>query len=378
MPLATRDLLLQLALILMVIAFLTELAANVAANMARLHIHAGFRFLQQPAGFDIAQTLISYSQSATYLRVFWVALLNTILVSAAAIAGASVLGLAVALARLSTNPLLSLVAGAYVEAGRNIPLLLQLFFWYFAVLVPLPLPRRSLTLLGIVFLNKRGLFLPVPVLQTGFSVFAASAIIGVGAALALAIHAHRRRINAGRRARQHLLLAIIPLAIVVCVAWIMRPVTWDIPAKGVFNVTGGIVLIPEFVALAIGLAIYGSAFVAELVRAGILAVGRGQTDAAQALGLSRARIYASVVIPQAMRIIVPPLTSEYTSLIKNSSLAAAIGYPDLMMIFGGTVLNQTGQPLETMVMTMASYLALCIIVSRIGQSVNRRLLRAAL
>ncbi len=364
---------LQGGLVVVVLLMAADLASNIATNMARLKLHVGFGFLGQPAGFDIAQSLIAFPASATYLRAFWVALLNTVLISAVAIMGATLVGLIVALARFSSNPLLALLARAYVEAGRNIPLLLQLFFWYFAVLGPLPLPRASLQLFGVVFLNKRGLFLPAPVAQADWPTFGVVAVIGVGAALALTHWAHRRRLSTGRSSLGFWMAAAVSVGAVVLAGWFLRPIRWDVPQVGAFNVLGGISIIPEFVAMATGMTIYGSAFVAELIRGGILTVGSGQTEAGLALGLSRARIYASIVIPQALRAVMLPLTGQYITLMKNSSLAAAIGYPDLMMIFAGTVLNQTGQPLVTMAMTMASYLALAVAISLTGQWLNRRL-----
>ncbi len=355
------------------LAVAADVASNIAANMARLKLHIGFGFLGQPAGFDIAQSLIAFPPGATYLRAFWAALLNTVLISAVAIVGATLIGLIVALARFSTNPLLALLARAYVEAGRNIPLLLQLFFWYFAVLGPLPLPRASLRLFGVVFLNKRGLFLPAPLAQPDWPAFAAVAVIGIGAAAVLAYLARRQRVLTGEPSHWPRLAAALCLGGVIVAGWVLQPFRWDMPQVGPFNVSGGISIIPEFVAMAIGMTIYGSAFVAELIRGGILTVGAGQTEAGRALGLSRARIYASIVVPQALRAVMLPLTGQYITLMKNSSLAAAIGYPDLMMIFAGTVLNQTGQPLETMAMTMASYLALAVAISLTGQWLDRRL-----
>jgi general L-amino acid transport system permease protein len=372
-PLDPSALIIQAGLILATLAAISEVAANVAANMARLKLHIGFGFLSQQAGFDIAQSIISFPANATYLRAFWAALLNTILLSAVAIAGATLLGLMVALARFSTNPLLILLARAYVEAGRNIPLLLQLFFWYFAVLGVLPLPRNSLRLLGVVFLNRRGLFLPGPLVQPDWPIFAAIALLGIATAGALASQAHRHRLLSGQSSPAPWIGAAACLICVGLAGWVLRPARWDVPHIGSFNVFGGIAVIPEFVAMAIGLTIYGSAFIAELIRAGILTVAKGQTEAGLALGLSPGRIYTSIVIPQAFRVIVLPLTGQYITLMKNSSLAAAIGYPDLMMIFAGTVLNQTGQPLETMAMTMAAYLALSLTLSLIGQSLDYRM-----
>lgn len=364
---------LQASLILVVLAIVADVSSNVATNLARLKLHIGFGFLAQPAGFDIAQSLIAFPANATYLRAFWAALLNTVLISAVAIVGATLIGLIVALARLSTNPLLALLARAYVEAGRNIPLLLQLFFWYFAVLGPLPLPRTSLTLFSVAFLNKRGLFLPAPVPQPDWLAWLAFAVIGIAAAVVLAHRAHQRRLLTGRSSPALRSGALLCVAAVVLAYWLLQPFGWDTPRIGPFNVTGGLSIIPEFVAMAIGMTIYGSAFVAELIRGGILTVGPGQTEAGLTLGLSRARIYASIVIPQALRAVMLPLTGQYITLMKNSSLAAAIGYPDLMMIFAGTVLNQTGQPLETMAMTMASYLMLAVAISLAGQWLDRRM-----
>lgn len=347
---------------------------NLVNNVERLNLHLGFGFLSRTAGFEIAQTPIPYPVDATYFRAFVVAFLNTVLISAIAIVCATILGFFVALARLSSNPLLSGVALAYVEAIRNIPLLLQLFTWYFAVLGPLPLPRDSLSLFGLVFLNKRGLSFPAPMAQPGLPLFAGVAVLSLAAAIQLLRRAKRHRVDTGQTSRKFWIAGLVCLGLPLAVAALAGPpVSWDVPRPGSLNISGGASLIPEFVAMAVGMSVYGSAFIAEIIRGGIATVRRGQTEAGLALGLSCRKIYTHIVIPQAMRAVVPPLCGQYISLLKNSSLAAAIGYPDLMLIFAGTALNQTGQPLETMGMTMASYLLLSLGVSSIANVVNRRM-----
>lgn len=364
----------QACLLLALVLFAVFLLNNLATNVGRLNLHLGFGFLSRTAGFEIAQTPIPYPADATYFRAFVIAFLNTVLISAIAILCATILGFVIALARLSSNPLLSGLALTYVEAIRNIPLLLQLFTWYFAVLGPLPLPRDSLSLFGLVFLNKRGLSFPAPVAMPGLPLFAAVTLASLGAALLLVRRARRYRIDTGHRSRKTWTAALFFIGLPFVVAALFGlPLAWDEPRPGNFNISGGASLIPEFVAMAIGMSVYGSAFVAEIIRGGIATVRHGQTEAGLALGLSRWTIYVHIVIPQAMRAVVPPLCGQYISLLKNSSLAAAIGYPDLMLIFAGTALNQTAQPLEIMAMTMASYLSLSLGISSIANVVNRRM-----
>ncbi|MEP9373481.1 ABC transporter permease subunit [Mesorhizobium sp. KR1-2] len=363
----------QVGLIAAVAIFVAFIVANLSANLERLNIAVGFGFLQRTAGFDIAQSLIPYPPSATYLRAFLAAFANTVLLAVVSISAATVLGLFIALARMSTNPLLSLVALGYIEAVRNIPLLLQLFFWYFSVLGPLPLPRQSFDLFGLVFLNKRGLSLPAPVAGPGFSVFLFVAAAALLAAWFLFRRARLNRIRSGRSSIALLATAIACIAVPLLHVLLGSPVSWEIPELRGLNLAGGVVVIPEFVAMAIGMTVYGSAFIAELIRGGVMTVGKGQTEAGMALGLSRARIYSKIIIPQVFRAIVPPLTGQYITLLKNSSLAAAIGYPDLMLIVAGTTLNQTGQPVEVMAIAMASYLLLNVLISLGGNVVNKRM-----
>ena len=368
-----RSFLIQLAVLIAILAFFTWIARNVVANIARLNINTGFSFLARPAGFEIAQKLIDIGESATYLDVFIVALLNTVVLTAIAIVFATLLGFVIGIARLSSNQLVAGVAAAYVEIVRNVPLLLQLFYWYFAVLRPLPNPRQSLNFFDIAFLNKRGLFLPYPVFQPGFTALAWTIATMVAVALALAWLNARHRARTGTTL--HSLRVIVPLLLLppVAVAWLTGfPLTWDVPALSGFNFAGGMTVIPEFVAMAIALSLYGAAYIAEIVRSGIRAVPAGQIDAARAVGLKRHAINRFIVIPQALRVMLPPLGTQYIVLLKNSSLAAAIAYPDLMLVFAGTVLNQTGQPLEVMLVTMASYALIGLAIGAAINVLNRR------
>jgi general L-amino acid transport system permease protein len=338
---------------------------NAADNLARAHIASGFGFWNNSAGFDISQTLIAYSAStSTFGRAFWVGLLNTLLVAGLGIVLATALGFTIGIARLSRNWLVARLAGGYVELIRNIPLLLQLLFWYNAVLKALPELRSSLALPIGGFLNNRGLFLPRPVFAPGFVAVVAALLVGIVAAMALHIWARRRRERTGAPAPvgwwTAALIVGLPLAVFALAGF---PLAFEPPQMSRFNVIGGLEILPEFAALVLALSVYTAAFIAEVVRAGILAVSPGQTEAAQALGLRSGATLRLVVVPQAMRVIVPPLTSQYLNLIKNSSLAVAIGYPDLVQVFAGSVLNITGQAVEVIAITMAVYLTISLVTS---------------
>jgi general L-amino acid transport system permease protein len=357
------------------IAFLVYAAYNNAVeNLERAQIASGFGFWDNIAGFDISQTLISYSQTSTYGRAFWVGLLNTLLVASLGIVLATILGFLIGVARLSRNLLVSRLAGAYVELIRNIPLLLQLYFWYNAVLKALPGIRNSISVIGGGFLNNRGLFLPKPEFGADFAVVHVALGAGVIAAFVFCFWAKRRQEQTGAQAPvvTVALTLVVGLPLLAFLASGM-PVSFVFPRMGRFNISGGVEILPEFVALLLGLVIYTAAFIAEVVRAGILAVSRGQTEAAAALGLRRGPALRLVVIPQAMRVIVPPLTNQYLNLTKNSSLAVAIGYPDLVQVFTGTVLNQTGQAVEVVAVTMAVYLTISLVTSLAMNWYNARI-----
>ena len=364
------------AILCAIILFLAYSAfQNAADNLARARIASGFDFWNNTAGFDISQTLIAYSpQVSSYGRAFWVGLLNTLLVAAIGIVLATILGFIVGIARLSRNYLVSRIAAGYVEVIRNLPLLLQLLFWYNAVLRALPDVRESATIPGGVLLNNRGLFLPQASLNRGGLALLIAFILAIVGSIAYRYWARRRQARTGAQPRVFLVTVacLIGLPLLVVLTGQVS-LSFSYPELGRFNIRGGVEVLPEFVALVFGLVTYTAAFIAEVVRAGILAVSRGQTEAAHAVGLRSGPTLRLVVIPQAMRVIIPPLTSQYLNLTKNSSLAVAIGYPDLVQVFTGTVLNQTGQAVEVVVITMAVYLTISLVTSLLMNLYNARM-----
>jgi general L-amino acid transport system permease protein len=362
-------------LLVAVLAFAAYwVVTNVADNLRRQGIASGFDFLGRTSGFDVSQSLIEYSNTSTYGRAFWVGLLNTLLVAALGIVLATVLGFVIGIARLSSNWLIARLATGYVELVRNVPLLLQLFFWYYAVLKNLPSPRQSYALPGGAYFNVRGLYLPVPVPRAGFGWVAAAFLAGLAGTIALRRWARRRQELTGERFPVVWagLAAILGLPLLVFLL-AGRPLALDFPRLAGFNFVGGLPILPELMALLLGLTIYTASFIAEIVRGGILGVPKGQSEAAHALGLSRAQALRLVVIPQAARIVIPQLTSQYLNLTKNSSLAVAIGYPDFVSVFTGTVLNQTGQAVEVILMTMGVFLAISLATSLFMNWFNRRM-----
>lgn len=366
-----RAWLLQALLLLAVIACIAYLFDNALSNLARQGIASGFGFWNERAGFGIGVHLIDYSESSSYGRAFLVGLLNTLLVAGLGVVLATLLGLAIGIARLSPNWLIRTWAGAYIETIRNIPLLLQIFFWYFAVLRPLPQPRASIDLFGMIFLSNRGLYVPRPLFELGFGWLIGAVLFAV--LMCALLLRWSMRLQAGSRRAARLgafgVLLCLPL---MALALAGAPVSWELPVLQRFNFRGGMVLTPEFVALLVALSTYTAAFIAEIVRAGIQSVGKGQQEAAYSLGLSPGLTMRKVILPQAMRVIVPPLTNQYLNLTKNSSLAAAIAYPDLVSVFAGTVLNQTGQAVEVIGVTMAVYLAISLVIAALMNFYNRR------
>ena len=359
-----------------VIIFLAYSAVrNAADNLARARIASGFGFWNQTAGFDISQTLIEYSaQAGTYGRAFWVGLLNTLLVAAIGIVLATIVGFLVGIARLSKNFLLAKLSAGYVELIRNLPLLLQLLFWYNAVLKALPDLRDSWTLPGSIFLNNRGFFAPAPIFQPGMQLVGIALIAGIIGAFVFARWARKRQEQTGQQAPVGLVALGLIIGLPVIVFFLAgMPATLEFPEKGRFNIRGGLEILPEFAALLVGLVLYTGAFIAEVVRAGIMAVSKGQSEAAGALGLRTGPTLKLVVIPQAMRVIIPPLTSQYLNLTKNSTLAVFVGYPDLVQVFTGTVLNQTGQAVEVVMITMAVYLSISLVTSMVMNWYNARI-----
>jgi general L-amino acid transport system permease protein len=369
-----RGMVYQAVLLALVLAVGYFAVVNAEDNLRAQRIASGFGFLRNPAGFGINQTLIPYSESDTYARVLLVGLLNTLLVSVLGIVLATIVGFVVGIARLSSNWLVARLAEAYVELLRNLPLLFQILFWYLAVLGALPPPRRSLSIADSVFLSNRGIILPNPVFREGADNVLAAVAIGIAATLVLAIWSRRRRESTGRPLPVLwpglALILGLPLLSLVATGF---PIGFERPVLRGFNFVGGVRMLPEFAALLIALVTYTGAFIAEIVRAGILSVHRGQTEAACALGLRRWPTLRLIVVPQALRLIIPPLTSQYLNLTKNSSLAVAIGYPDLLAVFAGTTLNQTGQAIEVLAITMAIYLMLSLITSLLMNLYNARM-----
>ncbi|PAU77502.1 amino acid ABC transporter permease [Halomonas salipaludis] len=371
---AKRALIFQALLVAAVVAALLYIIGNTQDNLSARGITTGFGFLNNTAGFGIVQSLVDYSSQSTYGRTFLVGLLNTLLVGGLGVLAATIIGFIVGIARLSPNWLIARLANAYIEIFRNIPLLLQIFFWYFAVLRAMPSARDSLAFGEVIFLNVRGLYLPEPLFESGFGLIPLAFGVAIAASIALLVWNKRRHEATGQRipAGWISLALILGLPLLVLVATGV-PVTWDVPELRGFNFRGGITVIPEFLALWLALSIYTASYIAEIVRSGIQAISHGQTEAAQALSLPQGLVLRLVIIPQAMRVIIPPLTSQYLNLIKNSSLATAIGYPDLVSVFAGTTLNQTGQAIEVIAMTMAVYLSISLSVSLFMNWYNARM-----
>ncbi|HTE93572.1 MAG TPA: amino acid ABC transporter permease [Bradyrhizobium sp.] len=343
-----------------------EIVANARANLASQRITSGFGFLANTAGFDVSQNLIPYSGSDSYTRVFLVGLLNTLLVSIIGIFFATVIGFLVALGRLSPNWLLSRISGGYVELIRNLPLLFQILFWYLAVLAALPNPRQSISLFGSFFLSNRGFVIPKPIGNPGFEPFVLAIVIAVVGSLLLQRYARKQLFDHGRMIRiwPYVLGMLVGLPLLSSLVF-GAPVKFEFPELKGFNFSGGSRVIPEFVALTLALSTYTAAFIAEIVRAGIQSVHKGQMEAGSSLGLQRGSTLRLIVVPQAMRVILPPLTNQYLNLTKNSSLAVAIGYPDLVSVFAGTTLSQTGQAIEINGITMGVYLLISLVTSAI-------------
>ncbi|MCU8560508.1 amino acid ABC transporter permease [Vibrio vulnificus] len=368
-----RSVVFQVIAILALVFFFYTIVNNALTNLNARGIATGFDFLSQEAGFGIGLTLIEYDETFSYGRTFVIGLLNTALVSFLGIILATLLGFVIGIARLSSNWLVSRFAAIYIEIFRNIPLLLQIFFWYFAVLQALPSPRQSISLGEAIFLNVRGLFFPKPVFEAGSAFIFAALFAGFIATIFIGVWARNKQKLTGQQTPMGRIALALIVGLPALVYFVSgMPVSAEYPALKGFNYQGGISIIPELAALLVALSIYTAAFIAEIVRSGINAVSHGQTEAAMSLGLPRTRTLKLIIIPQALRIIIPPLTSQYLNLTKNSSLAMAIGYPDLVSVFAGTTLNQTGQAIEIIAMTMGVYLTLSLVTSALMNIYNKK------
>ncbi|MDQ3938383.1 MAG: ABC transporter permease subunit [Chloroflexota bacterium] len=360
----------QVVAVVIVLLFGLWLFGNLAANMRASGLTFGFRFLDTSAGFRIAETPIPYRPTDPYFRAFLVGLANTLMISVAGIILATVLGVITGVARLSTNWLLNKIAAGYVEIMRNTPLLVQLVLIY-AVLLQLPSVGNSITLPGSIYLNQRGLFLPKPETEPGFGPWLVLILVAVLIAFA-AGRLGARREAAGLRTYRLGLIGSIALIAIPLIGWFaLNPVEFDLPEQQRFNFVGGVSASPELTALLVGLVIYTAAFIGEVVRGGIQSVRRGQLEAAYAVGLTPSQTLRLIVFPQALRVIVPPLTSQYLNLAKNSSLAIAVGFADLFSV-GRTISSQTGQAVSVIVLVMATYLAISLSASLLMNIYNRR------
>ncbi len=367
-----RGVLYQVIIVFLFTLFLAYLFRNTIANLNALGVASGFSFLSQNAGFDIPFSLLDYDlSSGTHGKAFLIGVLNTILVAISGIIAATIIGLTIGVLRLSNNFIISSLAAAYVEFQRNIPLLLHILIWYFAVWVSLPnlMTARELSAfnlfgLDIIYIHNRGINFPIPVFEPGSVMIGVAFMLALIAIYFLRRYARKLRNNKGQKfpiIRASLVCLIcLPLLAAVATGF---PVSWDVPVVGKFNMKGGVEILGSFFALWAALSLYTGAFIAENVRSGILSVNKGQTEAAIAVGLNRANTLRRVIIPQALRVIIPPVTSHYLSLTKNSSLAVAIGFPDVISISVISTLNIAGQAIEVIFMTMLVYIALSLLIS---------------
>lgn len=364
----------QFIAVVAVLGVVGYLVHNTVINLANRGITSGFGFLERTAGFGIVQHLIEYTEGDTYARVFLVGLTNTLLVSALCIVFASILGFAVGLARLSDNWLLRKLSNIYIETFRNIPPLLQIFFWYFAVLRNLPGPRQALNAFDLAYVSNRGLYVPWPTYAPGSWPFFIALLLAVAVSYGLYRFNRQHQLKTGELRRTWpAAVAMLILFPLLAHLGFGAATHWDVPQLRGFNFRGGSVMIPELAALTLALSIYTSSFIAEVIRSGIQSVPHGQHEAARSLGLPNPVTLRQVIIPQAMRVIIPPLTSQYLNIVKNSSLAAAIGYPDMVSLFAGSVLNQTGQAIETIAITMGVYLIISLLISLLMNFYNRKI-----
>lgn len=362
----------QVLVIGIVAAFFGYIIDNTATNLVDRGISTGFGFVNTPAGYDVSQALVDFEEPLTHGQMFIIGLLNTFLVAAIGVVLATIVGLIFGVMRLSDNWLAAAVAYLYVDIIRNIPVLLQILFWY-GVLLALPGVRKSLSIGDSIFLNNRGLFFPAPIAEDGAMVLALTFLAGIIGAIGVVVWNRRRQKQTGQtipagRIGFGLLIACTGLAYFVT----GRPIAWDIPELKGFGYRGGLVMSPEFTALLLALVIYTATYIAEIFRSAIQSVSAGQREAASALGLQQTQVMNLVLIPQALRVAVPQLTSQYLNLTKNSSLAVTIGYPDLVATFGGTSLNQTGQAVEVIAITMAVYLSISLGISVFMNFFNAR------
>ena len=361
---SVRSLTYQWGLVVVIICGMFWVYDIATTNMARLGLKTGFDFLTDEAGFPISPALIDYTPKSTYIEAMIVTLLNTIFLSLIAIILATILGFFIAMFKLSSNLLLRKFGNGYVEVFRNVPLLLQLFFWYFAALKMLPMKRSSISFFDVAFLNIEGFFIPLPILEGGAEFVAWAVLIATLISAIIWAWAKHRQKNTGQPFPSLILGAGLIILLPLLVAWVLDfPVTWEVPKFGRFNFEGGTALEPEFTAMVFGLTLYNAAFVGEIIRAGIQSVDKGQKEAAGSIGFTNMQTYSQVIVPQAMRFIIPPITNQYLSLAKSTALAGAIGYADFFYAMDGAIAPQTGQVMELQAITLAGYLSISLFIS---------------
>mgnify|MGYP006163328465 FL=1 len=373
-----RALLIQVLTVVIIFSLFYVMIQNLNENIEARGIVSGFTFLEGRSGFDILPFLGSYivkfSPNSTNLEVFYVAIINTLVCAGVGIILSTILGVLIGIARLSTNYLISRLANAYIELFRNIPILLQILFWYNIFLNALPIPKKSISLLDVMFINNRGFYLPNPIPQDGFLWVSIAFVIGVASAIYLKRHFKRKQDETGQQTNTiGFTLGLIIVFPVVVFLLLGSPLQFDYAVLGKFNLKGGLAIVPEFVALTLALSVYTATYIAEAIRSGIEAVDKGQKEAAAAIGLTKMQALKLIVLPQALRVAIPPTINQYLNLTKNSSLAAAIGYPELMSAFGGTVLNQVGQAIEILTMVMLVYLVISLLISVLLNYVNKKM-----
>ena len=368
----------QVATFLLIFGLFYTIIGNLFDNIEARGIHTGFSFLKNRAGFDILPFLGNYLQDYTpessNLTVFYVGLINTLVVAFVGIIVTTFLGLFIGIARLSNNYLIAKLAGGYIELFRNIPVLLQIFFWYNIFINIFPHPKKSLSFFDVVFLNQRGLYLPKPILENGFLLVIIAFVVGIILTVFMKRYFNKKHDETGVHTRtlgySTLLILGLPAVFFLLLG---SPLHFDFAVLGKFNLNGGMQIVPEFIALTFALSVYTATYIAEAIRSGIEAVDKGQKEAAAAIGLTQTQSLKLIVMPQALRVAIPPTINQYLNLTKNSSLATAIGYPELMSSFGGTVLNQVGQAVEILGMAMLVYLVISLCISLLLNFVNKRM-----
>ena len=368
----------QVATLLLIFGLFYTIIGNLFDNIEARGIHTGFSFLKNRAGFDILPFLGNYLQEYTpessNLTVFYVGLINTLVVALVGIIVTTFLGLFIGIARLSNNYLVAKLAGGYIELFRNIPVLLQIFFWYNIFINIFPHPKKSFSFFDVAFLNQRGLYLPKPILESGFSLVIIAFVVGIILTVFMKRYFNKKHDETGVHTKtlgySTLLILGLPAVFFLLLG---SPLHFDLAVLGKFNLKGGMQIVPEFIALTFALSVYTATYIAEAIRSGIEAVDKGQKEAAAAIGLTQTQSLKLIVLPQALRVAIPPTINQYLNLTKNSSLATAIGYPELMSAFGGTVLNQVGQAVEILGMAMLVYLFISLCISLLLNFVNKRM-----